>query len=106
MQSWWDALPTDLRLHILRVRLREERATHIQRAFLRWSLYRHRDGTQWRAVRDHLGGRVAALERFANVRREWRVESGSWLEADPSVLDAICLEAREGLWGAETLRSL
>ena len=72
----WDSLPTDLRHKILVLRMRDFCATKIQTAFLNWSLLRHRTRSGWDALRGHVGEeRVTHLEKYCNVRREWRTES-------------------------------
>ncbi len=46
------------------------------------------------------------MERFPHVRQEWRTEGESWLCTEEDVLDLICREAHDGLWGAASERPL
>ena len=101
----WERLPAELRHYILTLRMQDDRASRIQKAYLNWSLRAHRSRGDWDALREHLGKeRILYLERFSGIRREWRGEGGSWLGTGENELDAICLEAEEGLWGAVTSR--
>ena len=103
----WDTLPAELRIKILTMRMRDLHAAKIQRAFLCWSLCSHRKQRAWDELKTHIGKeRKAFLEKFCNVRREWRSESENWLGTVGETLDEICYEAKLGLWGTRTTRSL
>jgi len=71
-------------------------ALKVQGAFRRHQ-YRHCETDAWRALRKELAPRLEAaafdaLQRDADVRREWRTEPCSWsfmLQVEPQSLDQI-----------------
>lgn len=107
MTCLWDRLPEDLADRIVETARQTVAASVIQRAYLKWTLWTHRQCAIWRTLRTHLGDdRVAFLEQFPHVRREWRTEGESWLCTEEDMLDLICREALDGLWGAASDRPL
>ena len=96
MTSLWDTLCPDLQRLIL-----EHRAAQIiQSALLRVFRFKHARRPAWPAVRQRLGFWVVrALWPYPLVRREWRMEPGSWFHPDATLLQLLIEEAREGLWG-------
>lgn len=79
----------------------------LQRRWLRHSHYGHaRRHETWSRVRQEAlplaDWRI--LVRYPLVRREWRREPASWLNADALVRHAIRCEAQAGMWGPLTRR--
>lgn len=96
MTSLWDALYPELQQLVL-----EHRAAQIiQSALLRVFRFKHARRREWPAVRQRLGfWAVRALWPYPLVRREWRMEPGSWRHPDATLLRLLIEEAREGFWG-------
>ena len=93
----WASLPPDVHDLILQHRA----ATVVQRGWRQHRrLYAHARRPVWARVRDHIGTAVwRRLIAFGHVRREWRQEPHSWLNATPDVLERIVEETDAGLWG-------
>ena len=92
-------LPEDLSLHIFCML----QATRIQALWRTYS-WRHARGDEWRTLRRHIlhtwhRADYEALERYAQVRHEWRTEPMSWLHVDAKLATLLHSECREGYWG-------
>ena len=74
-------------------------AMHIQRAYRAWIACGHARREGWKRLRTHLGRVIVDLEPFSMVRREWRIEAGSWLSIGCDDLGIILKECAHGLWG-------
>ena len=93
------SLPTDLRQHIIH----HWCASRVQSRWRRWSLYRHTRTPMWTTLRSTW---TRALHRdlllYSGIRREWRVEPGSWYVLTDDEIRTIQEEAHAGLWGSKS----
>lgn len=97
MASLWDTLCPDLQWLILEHRA----ALVIQSALLRVFRFKHARRPEWPVVRQRLGFWVVrTLWPYPLVRREWRMEPGSWRHTDATLLRLLIEEVGEGWWGA------
>lgn len=92
-----EALPDDLRPLVLQ----HWAAGVIQVHLVRWHRYRHVRRRSWARLRARMPRGVhATLVRYANIRREWYLEPGSWLMQPDEVLADIVAEVSSGVWGS------
>lgn len=86
---------------------RHAMATVVQRAWLRYTLFRHASRwRQWSKVRRALEqtGAFDQLFRYSQVRREWRMEPDSWLHVTSDAASRLVGECDGGWWGFRTTR--
>ena len=74
---------------------------------LRRRRFEHRLHPKWSCLRQRLTqGPWQSLERYCDVRKEWRREPESWIfeidQRGSGLLSVILRECREGLWGPES----
>lgn len=69
--------------------------------------WRHARARAWAALRAHICAMwtlsdYCELERYAQVRTEWRTEPQSWLHVDGALASLLRTECEAGYWGRRT----